>query len=319
MEISSLRCFFRPFLAAAAICLMGITVPAQAAPEQNQADSGATAKGYVLKFGRVSVNPRKDYPKYKTLGDFLVKRLKDAGVSDWEVVFATTQEQMSDYLREGKVDIVPAAVYTGMMLKEQAGAELLLKEWRNGMKSYQTFFVTSKASDINDLSDLLGKTIAFETRHSTPSYFVPRIVLESQGLPLMDTNDGGATPDQTQIGYLFAKKEINIVQSISSGRVHAGAISSRDWNNPKRVPEGMKKELRVFHRTEPFPRAVWAVRSGLPESLKLSIQDVLLAIESNPSDIEELKRYRGVTGYELLKEGELTWFHEQLRKHGDSL
>lgn len=319
MEISLLRRFYQPFLALATVCLMSIAIPVQAASEQNQTEPAAMAKGYVLKFGRISVNPRKDYPKYKTLGDFLVKRLKEAGVSDWEVVFATSQEQMSDYIREGKVDIVPASVYTGMVLKEQAGAELLLKEWRNGMKSYQTFFVTSKASGINDLSDLLGKTIAFETRHSTPSYFVPRIVLESQGLPLMETNDGDATPDQSQIGYLFAKKEINIVQSIASGRVQAGAISSRDWNNPKRVPEGVKKELRVFHRTEPFPRAVWAVRSGLPEHLKLSIQNVLLAIESNPSDIEELKRYRGVTGYELLKEGELTWFHEQLRKHGDSL
>lgn len=319
MDISSLRCVFRTFFAAATICLIGIVMPVQASPELNQTDPSAQAKGYVLKLGRISVNPRKDYPKYKALGDFLVKRLKEAGVSGWELVFATSQQQMSDYIRDGHVDIVPASVYTGIVLQEQAGADLLLKEWRNGMKSYQTFFITSKTSDINALPDLLGKTIAFETRHSTPSYFVPRMVLESQGLPLIENNGKDTVLDQAQIGYLFAKKEVNIAQWVSSERVQAGAISSRDWNNPKYVPEGLKKKLRVFHRTDPFPRAVWAVRSDLSETLKRSLQDVMLGIANNPSEIKELKRYRGVTGYELLKEGELTWFHEQLRKHGTSL
>ena len=319
MEIGSLRCIFRTLSIAITMCLVGIVTPAQAGSETNQTDSVEPAKGYVLKLGRISVNPRKDYPKYKTLGDFLVKRLNQAGVSDWEVVFATSQQQMSEYVRDGKVDIVPASVYTGIVLKEQAGAELLLKEWRNGMKSYQTLFVTSKASDINELSDLLGQKIAFETQHSTPSYFVPRMVLESQGLPLVEVDSREVTPEQTHIGYLFAKKEVNIAQWVSSEWVQAGTISSRDWNDPKYIPEGLKKKLRVFHRTEPFPRAVWAVRSDLSEPLKLEIQNVLLAVANDPEDIKELKRYRGVTGYELLKEGELTWFHEQLKKHNLSL
>ncbi|PSW06857.1 phosphate/phosphite/phosphonate ABC transporter substrate-binding protein [Photobacterium lipolyticum] len=315
MEIGLLRCFFRTLPIVITMCLIATVMPAQADSEVNQTDSVEPAKGYVLKLGRISVNPRKDYPKYKTLGDFLVKRLKEAGVSDWEVVFATSQQQMSEYVRDGKVDIVPAAVYTAIVLKEQAGAELLFKEWRNGMKSYQTLFVTSKASDINALSDLLGHTIAFETPHSTPSYFIPRMILESQGLPLVEIDSREVIPEQTHIGYLFAKKEVNVAQWVSSEWVQAGTISSRDWNDPKYIPEGLKQKLRVFHRTEPFPRAVWAVRSDLSEPLKVAIQKILLAVANAPEDVKELKHYRGVTGYELLKEGELTLFHEQLKKH----
>ncbi|MDX1301364.1 phosphate/phosphite/phosphonate ABC transporter substrate-binding protein [Photobacterium sp.] len=313
MEIGSLRCIFRTLPIVITMCLIGM--PVQADTETNQAGFVAPAKGYVLKLGRISVNPRKDYPKYKTLGDFLVKRLNQAGVSDWEVVFATSQQQMSEYVRDGKVDIVPAAVYTALVLKEQAGAELLFKEWRNGMKNYQTLFVTSKSSDINELSDLLGKRIAFETLHSTPSYFIPRMVLESQGLPLVEIDSREVSPEQTHIGYLFAKKEVNIAQWVSSEWVQAGTISSRDWNDPKYIPEGLKQKLRIFYRTEPFPRAVWAVRSDLSEPLKRAIKNVLLAVANDPEDVKELKRYRGVTGYELLEEGELALFDEQLKKH----
>lgn len=313
MEIGSLRCIFRTLPIVITMCLIGM--PVQADTETNQTGFVAPAKGYVLKLGRISVNPRKDYPKYKTLGDFLVKRLNQAGVSDWEVVFATSQQQMSEYVRDGKVDIVPAAVYTALVLKEQAGAELLFKEWRNGMKNYQTLFVTSKSSDINELSDLLGKRIAFETLHSTPSYFIPRMVLESQGLPLVEIDSREVSPEQTHIGYLFAKKEVNIAQWVSSEWVQAGTISSRDWNDPKYIPEGLKQKLRIFYRTEPFPRAVWAVRSDLSEPLKRAIENVLLAVANDPEDVKELKRYRGVTGYELLEEGELALFDEQLKKH----
>lgn len=313
MEIGSLRCIFRTLPIVITMCLIGM--PVQADTETNQTGFVAPAKGYVLKLGRISVNPRKDYPKYKTLGDFLVKRLNQAGVSDWEVVFATSQQQMSEYVRDGKVDIVPAAVYTALVLKEQAGAELLFKEWRNGMKNYQTLFVTNKSSDINELSDLLGKRIAFETLHSTPSYFIPRMVLESQGLPLVEIDSREVSPEQTHIGYLFAKKEVNIAQWVSSEWVQAGTISSRDWNDPKYIPEGLKQKLRIFYRTEPFPRAVWAVRSDLSEPLKRAIENVLLAVANDPEDVKELKRYRGVTGYELLEEGELALFDEQLKKH----
>ena len=267
--------------------------PALPAVSQNHADR-------TLVVGRVTNNPRKDYPRFKQLADYLAARLSDQGITGSQIQFAKDNDLMVALLREDVVDLIAESVFPALTYAEKAGAKLILREWRDGVASYYTVLFARKDSGITELADLLGKTIAFEDPGSTSAYFVPRAELRAAGLELVELSGPDQKPPPQAVGYVFAGSENNIVAWVHRGLVDAGPFSNIDWSQDDDAPPELRKDLTIFHRSEPLPRSVVVVRGNLPAELELRIRQVLLTAAEDPEGRAALKAYKNVARYDEL-------------------
>jgi phosphonate transport system substrate-binding protein len=267
--------------------------PALPAVLQDHADS-------TLVVGRVTNNPRKDYPRFKAFADYLSARLGDQGITGSQVQFTNDNDTMVALLREGVVDLIPESVFPALTYVDKAGAKLILREWRDGVASYHSVIFARKDSGITALSDLLGKTIAFEDPGSTTAYFVPRAELRAAGLKLVELSGPDQKPPPDAVGYVFVGSENNIIVWVHRGLVDAGPFSNIDWDQGDDAPPELRKDLTIFHRSAPLPRSVVVVRGDLPPGLERRIRQVLLSAEQDPEGKAALKAYKNVAGYDEL-------------------
>jgi phosphonate transport system substrate-binding protein len=260
---------------------------------------GQAASG-TLVVGRVSANPRKDYAPLKALADYLAAQLGDAGIARASVQFADDAQKMTGLLREGTVDLVFDTAFPAVLYEEQAGAKLLLREWRDGAASYQGVLFKRKDSPVAGLPDLAGRSVAFERPGSTTAFFVPKAELIAAGLQPRELAGPDRQPPSREVGYVFAGSENNIVVWVHRRLVAAGAFSDIDWDQPEDMPPALKQDLEIFHRSAPLARALVLARRDLPPPLEQRIKEVLLTAHTDPAGSAALQAYKNVTKYDEL-------------------
>ena len=263
-------------------------------PAQAQADSN------TLTIGRVSTNPKENYQDLKGIVDYAASKMHDLGITQGKVVFAANNRQMIKYLREGKVDWVGETVFSGLLFEKEAGAQIILRRWKKGVPTYRTVFITHKNSSIRKLSDLSGKTIAFEDPGSTSAYFMPVAEMVSSGLQLSQLKSHSQRVPDGKVGYLFTKSEINISTWVHRRRVDAGAYSNLNWQNDKDTPKHSKSSMRIFHQTGEMPRAVEIVRKDLPPKIIARLQSILLESHNKPNAKSVLKGYGKTSKFDRI-------------------
>ncbi|MFQ5972489.1 MAG: phosphate/phosphite/phosphonate ABC transporter substrate-binding protein [Alphaproteobacteria bacterium] len=254
----------------------------------------------TLTVARVSGNPRKHIPALDALGHYLASHLGDLGIARHQLVLARDVAHLDELLRNGEADIVSETVFTALQLERSVGAELLLREWKSGVPTYHTVFFTRKDSGISALSDLVGRTIAFEDPGSTSAYFVPMLTLRREGLALFELETEETDPADNAVNYRFAHSETSIAAWVARGRVDAGVLSNLDWSDPERMPIPMKSELEIFYETPGVIRSLLLVRGDLSPALKEGVRNVLTTMHENEEGREVLSKYFKVARFDEL-------------------
>lgn len=257
----------------------------------------AEAADGVLVLGRISDDPRRHYEQLQPLLDYVVPRMKSVGITEGRVLMARDPQQMMSYLRRGKVDWVTETPGTGLLLADRAGARPLLLTERSGAREYRSVIFTRRDSGITSLSQLLGKTIAFQSPSSTSAYLVPAMVLREQRLPmsLMVSPLEGA--DAGSVGYVFASTDANLAAWVHKKLVDAGGFSDQDWVSLQRVSEAFRRDLVVIHTTDPVPRAMEVVSGGMPSAVAERLKQVLLGASADPQARDALRQFFRTTGF----------------------
>ncbi|WP_202844514.1 phosphate/phosphite/phosphonate ABC transporter substrate-binding protein [Luteimonas sp. SJ-9] len=257
----------------------------------------ARADDGVLVLGRISDNPQAHYEQLKPLLDYVVPRLADVGIREGRVLMARDVQQMQSYLRRGRVDWVTETAGTAMALAERAGAEPLLMTERDGVASYRTLYFVRADSPVRSLAELRGRSIAFQNRFSTSSYYVPAIELLDSGLRLEVLLSPLDRPGPDSVGYVFGRSELNVSSWVHKGLVDAGAMSNLDWINPQRVPPSYREDFRILRETPDFPRALEMVRGGLDPRVRERLREVLAGAADDPDAREALLRFFKTTRF----------------------
>jgi phosphonate transport system substrate-binding protein len=172
------------------------------------------------------------------------------------ILMARDVQQMNSYLRRGRVDWVTETAGTGMLLQQGAGAKPLLLTERDGVSQYTTVFFARRDSGIHSLTDLRGRSVAFQNPYSTSAYYVPAAELLDQGLKLEILLSPMDRAEPARVGYLFARTELNIATWVHKRMVDVGVMSNLDWQNPQRVPAAFRVDLQIVHETRRI-RARW--------------------------------------------------------------
>lgn len=251
----------------------------------------------TLVLGRISDDPRNHHDSLRALLDYVVPRMAEVGVRRGRVLMARDAQQMSSYLRRGRVDWVTETAATGLLLAERSGGEVLVGTERNGVAMYHSVLFARRDSGIRTLDDLRGRSIAFQNPNSTSAYFAPAAALIERGLGLEILLSPKDRPRDDQAGFVFAQSESNISTWVHKRLVDAGAFSNLDWDNLSRLPESVRGDLVLIGETAAFPRGLEIVRGGMPPARVARLREVLLAAAEDPAAREPLQRFFGTNGF----------------------
>lgn len=251
----------------------------------------ANASAETLVIGRVSGEPEKTYRQLKPILEYVVSKLHDVGITDGSVLVAKDQSEMIRLLKQGKVDWIQKGVFDALVFSKEAGAEIALRSWREGVPSYYAVIFSRKDTNINSLKDLVGKKIAFQDRDSTLAFYVPSAILRKSGFELAELVSPRDSTPAGKIGYAFAGKELTITTWVHRGLTDAGAYHNQNWSKPADNPESMKKDLKIIYEGKPMPRMIEMLRGNLDPKIKAKIKEVLLHAHEDPAAQEALRAY----------------------------
>lgn len=260
--------------------------------------TASQAKPFVV--GKVSDNPKKHYRYLKPMADYLAEKLKDHGYSEGRVLMTKNNQQMIEYLRQGRVDLVTETLLSAVEFQDRAGAEIILLKWKKGTPTYHSVIFARKDSGIDKPLDLLGKVIAFEDAGSTSAFYLPAAELIGAGLKLVALPSPRDRPNVGKLGYVFSGEEINTSIMVHKSIVDAGAFNDHDWNKEDHLPRRLQRGMKVIHRSKPVPRAVELVPRSMNPEIKQKIKELLLAAPDDASAKGVLYAYQRTTKFEEL-------------------
>ena len=249
------------------------------------------AAAATLTIGRVSNEPAKTHHQLKPILDYVVGKLKDVGITDGAILIAKDQDEMVKYLQQGKVDWVQKGVFDALVYSREAGAEIALRSWREGVPDYYTVIFARKDSGLGSLKDLVGKKLAFQDRDSTSAFYIPAAILRKSGFELVELTSPRDKAPMNKIGYVFAGKELTITTWVHRGLTDAGAYHNQNWNKLSDNPELMKKDLKIIYQGKPMPRMIEILRKDLDPRVKAKIKTVLIHAHEDPEAVDALKAY----------------------------
>ena len=258
------------------------------------------ARNEVLILGRVSQGPRRHYRAFNSLGKYLVKHLEDVGIKSFEINFPRNKDEMIKELQQGKIDFLCDTPFSALFFEKEAGAKIILRQWKNGTSSYRTHFITHKDSHIENLSDLAGRKIAFEDSGSTSAFFVPMLTLKNNGLDVQQLGSSNYNQKQNTVSYTFSFSEENILYSILRGKNDAGAISDLDWIDPNQAPIGLKQDLKIFHTTPKIIRSLFLARSDISPHIEERIIFLLTKMHESEEGKKVLESFFKVARFDRL-------------------
>lgn len=250
-----------------------------------------TAQAEELVFGRISDSPKDSYRELKPLLDYVVPRMKSVGVTSGRILMAQDMSQMLGFLRRGEVDWVSETTAMGTLLQVRGNAMPILLTERSGVATYKTLIFVRKDSPITDLSQMKGRSIAFQRPSSTTSFFLPASMLIEQKYRLQNMQSPFTKVDSHEVGYIFAQSERNISTWVHKRIVDAGTFSTIGWENPNQMPPQFRKDFRVIATSAEVPRALELVSPQLSPKIRERLKEVLLNAHQDPAAAKALQRY----------------------------
>ncbi len=271
----------------------------QAAPTPTPAPTATVAMKTIV-LGDITDNPKKRIDAFQPLADYLGARLSAFGIGSGSVKIAPDFDTMTKFLKNGDVDLYFDSPYPTMVLNQRAGAQPVLRRWRDGVSEYYTVLFVRKDSPITSVADLNGKMMAFKEPYSSSGYIMPKAYMIQQGLNPVEKPSPDAALGKDEVGYVFTNDDDNIIQWVISGKAAAGAVDYLSYN---KLSEETRAGLTILAKTDPIPRQVMVVRAGLDPALVDAMKQLLIALDKTPEGQEILKKFQTTTKFDEFPGG----------------
>ncbi|WP_227132152.1 substrate-binding domain-containing protein [Halorubellus salinus] len=154
--------------------------------------------------------------QYGPMRDHIESSLDNADV---ELQYASNYSAVLQGLGSGSADIAETGPFAAALGVKSDDAEIALQRKAYGGWKYTSVIVTREDSDIESLSDLKGKTIAFADITSASGSLYPLWMLKEEGLEIGEapTSDNGADFTGTWSGHAEAFKTLQDGQADAAG------------------------------------------------------------------------------------------------------
>ncbi|WP_429967850.1 phosphate/phosphite/phosphonate ABC transporter substrate-binding protein [Enterococcus sp. AZ046] len=242
-------------------------------------DTAAEEAGYVPEKLTVQFVPSQAAETLEAKAKPLEQLLSDELGIPVTVSVSTDYNTIVEAMASKQVDVgfLPPNAY--VLANEQSNVKVLLQAQRYGIKqpggestdelvdSYRSMIVVKSGSDIKELEDLKGKTIATQDVTSSAGYVWPVAEMKKAGIDI-----------NTDVTTVQVKGHDQAVLSVLNGDVDAAFVFEDARNTVKNDYPEIMDEVEPMYFTEPIPNDTISVRSDMSEEWDKKIQDAFIAI-----------------------------------------
>jgi phosphonate transport system substrate-binding protein len=230
-----------------------------------------------VKFGTLSILDSEVLTKKMTpITDYISQALEE----DIKLYIGRNYEDTMKKIANGSLDMGFIGPAPYVKIKDQVE---LVATLRSGVAPcFKSVIITSKSSDIHELSDLKGKSFAFGSPHSTLAFYVPAAILNNNGII------------KTLKDYRFLNKHDRVAKNVIMGKYDAGAIKIS-------VYETYKEYLRPIRYSKSYYDFAIVVRKGFDQTKKQKLKDAILELKDQKI-LDSLKK--GSKGFVSIDESE---------------
>ncbi|MGQ4243398.1 phosphate/phosphite/phosphonate ABC transporter substrate-binding protein [Enterococcus casseliflavus] len=242
-------------------------------------DSAAEDAGYVPEKLTVQFVPSQAAETLEAKAKPLEQLLSDELGIPVTVSVSTDYNTIVEAMASKQVDVgfLPPNAY--VLANEQSNVKVLLQAQRYGIKqpggestdelvdSYRSMIVVKSGSDIKELEDLKGKTIATQDVTSSAGYVWTVAEMKKAGIDI-----------NTDVTTVQVKGHDQAVLSVLNGDVDAAFVFEDARNTVKNDYPEIMDEVEPMYFTEPIPNDTISVRSDMSEEWDKKIQDAFIAI-----------------------------------------
>lgn len=231
----------------------------------------------------------------------------------YEVAIPASFVAVVEAIGTKRADVAAMNTFGYILANERYGAEAALTVIRYGYPTYQSQFITSVDSGINNLSDITGKKFAFVDPASTSGYLLPLKVLK----------DNAVEPSET----VFAMRHDSVVSMIYQGQVDAGATfytptAEGKIQDARRLVKtqypDVEEKIKIVELTDSIPNDPIVFRKDLPEEMKTAIKEAFIKLVKTPKGKEAFNKLYGVTDFKHAKDSDYDGVRAMLEAAGKS-
>lgn len=258
------------------------------------------AEAKTLTIGTLNKGMRSQLESFGALSDYLERNLRSAGVTEVRVLMLASSELMSGALSRGEVDLFIESPVVAARVAQHSGATPFLRDWRGGRSNLFSLVVVSQDSGISDLSDLIGKRIAFESKDSSAGFLLPAHLFVIEDIPLKFMRNVRGAPAPAAVNYVFTSHDKNSVYLLATNHVDAAATDIDGFGHLDAARPG---EFKVIATSQPVPRQVVLHRKDMDTDLLEDLRSVLIDMFRSRQGRDVLAAFFDTAGFDEFPRG----------------
>lgn len=233
--------------------------------------NNSEAKKTIVYFSAITLyHPIVMYQKYQPLMDYLTK---NTGYR-FELKLSQDYKDIINFLKTNKVQVALLGGVTYLEAKKEFDVIPILRPvGADGKPFYNCVFITRNTNrEINSLSDLKGKSVAFASKLSTSGNLAPLYHLYFKA---------GIRPKDLA-RYENFKYHDSVAREVLRGNFEAGAVIDSVANRFK------NRGLKIIDVSDPIPGLPIVVRADVSPKLIEAIKKALLSLDYNNPEHREM-------------------------------
>ncbi len=212
-----------------------------------------------------------------------------------EYALFSTYDAMGRALLDGMIDVAWNAPMAHAQSLMTSGGACRTLAMRDTDQDVATVIVALTSSEISNVEDLRGRTIAVGVANSTELRLIPAHQLHAQGFDLeTDCTHAEIEPRAASNGIRWID-DFLIFDAIKDGRADAGVIFEPMLDHLIRKRGLAPDDVTVVWRSEPFCHCAFTARPELPSDVSSRFVDLLTAMDPDDPSIAEMMRLEHLT------------------------
>lgn len=171
-------------------------------------------------------------------------------------------------LAANRIDLAWLGGFTFVQARLRTGNAMPIAQ-RVEDERFISYYIVPKASTVNTLQDLKGRTFAFGSPASTSGHLMPRYFLLKAGID----------PDRDFTRLAFSGAHDATVAFVASGRAEAGALNASVYDKLIEKGDANAKAVRILRKTPPYYDYNWTVRGNLDAALVKKLTAAFLNLD----------------------------------------
>lgn len=231
----------------------------------------------TLNFAIVSIHSiRETHRMYNKFINYLESELG----MQVEIIQKQTYSEVKEMFENGELDAGIVCAYLSVIGIEEGILEKISMPIVNGEKTFTSYIITQKDSDIEEFNDLQGQSFAFSDPLSYSGHFVTRYDLEKEN------NDINTFFSKTYFTY----SHDNTIFAVANGLVDAGATHSLVYHQLQEKNDPILNNIKVISEGPYVGNTPIVVNPNINKNLKNKLKGVIQEMHLNESGQQALKQ-----------------------------